>query len=568
MKTLSLAGRSHYGSSGSVDWIRYTPLLLIAIAASALGAALLYLLLTWGLYFIIIVPIIVGLGVAALVNFAVGRGHCRSRFVGALSGLICGVVLYLGYYYVGMVAALGFGGAAQIEFLPDYIYFRLNTDESREAHSPKREDEGHKPRAGRFYLNLFAFGVELLGVLALTTAAGFRRTGRPYCEGCKRWMERELTAFAPDKAPAIIQALRDGAAPALAALCLEAPYPSVPNTALAVEFCPSVKEGGWRSCPVFASLKSITANAQGATFDAFQSAKGNLLVRAVQLNDDEVLALLPRFRMFESTTGKTTAGALQQLRVTPPPPPSQAPAVASITPVEPAFAGRVMTRSTKLKMTAFSALALVLLFGGIGLMAWGGVTAFPDKKDGAGEVSAGRKALGVSLLTAGGVLFVGALGFVLFDVSFLGHRYLKRVFHRELALRPSRLVEPDDPQALFVEVVPKTNWGKLQLDNAADVGLLRVDDGNREVLFEGDRERYRIPAAAIISCDIEFFVEAEGAHGATQLFYVVLRAHHPTAFWEAPIRERGNLGLFKTGRRKKQALALQSAIRRMATPTS
>jgi hypothetical protein len=53
------------------------------------------------------------------------------------------------------------------------------------------------------------------------------------------------------------------------------------------------------------------------------------------------------------------------------------------------------------------------------------------------------------------------------------------------------------------------------------------------------------------------------SHGAMRLFYVVLRAHHPPAFWEAPIRERGNLGLFKAGKRKKKALALQSAIRAM-----
>jgi hypothetical protein len=496
-----------------------------------------------------------------LVNLAVAKGHCRSRFVGVVSGLICGVVLYLGYYYVGMVTAVGFGGAAQIELLPEYIYFRLNTDVSREAHSPRREDERGEPRAGRFYLNLFAFGIEFIGVLALTAASGFRRARKPYCEGCKRWMERELTVFSPDKAPVMMEALKDGSAPALAVLCSETFYPSVPNTTLAVEFCPSVKEGGLRSCPVYASVKSITANPKGATLDAFENTKGNLLARAVQLNDDEVLALLPRFPIFESTTGKTAAAALQQLRVPPPPPPTAPATVAGITPVEAPYAGRVLTRKTKLKMTGFALLALVMLFGGIGLMAWGGTMAFPDKKNGGEEVSGGRKALGIGLLGAGGVLFLGALGFVLFDASFFSNRFLKNLLKRELSLRPSPLVEPDDPEALFVEVVPKTNWGKLQLDNASDVGLLRVDSRNREILFEGDRERYRIPAAALISCNLEFFVEGEGSHGATKLFYVVLRAQHPSAFWEAPIRERGSLGLFKTGKRKKQALALQNAIR-------
>jgi hypothetical protein len=88
-----------------------------------------------------------------------------------------------------------------------------------------------------------------------------------------------------------------------------------------------------------------------------------------------------------------------------------------------------------------------------------------------------------------------------------------------------------------------------------------VDKARREVVFEGDKERWRIPAAAILSCEVEFFVEGRGSHAATKIYYVVLRARHPAQFWEAPIRERTGTGIFRAGRRKKAAERLCESIR-------
>jgi len=95
------------------------------------------------------------------------------------------------------------------------------------------------------------------------------------------------------------------------------------------------------------------------------------------------------------------------------------------------------------------------------------------------------------------------------------------------------------PAALFVQVIPRANWGKLKLDDASDLGFLRVDPQKRELLFEGDNEQYRVPGAAITSCEIEVFVSGQGTHGATTLYRVVLQANHPSGFWEVPIAQRG-----------------------------
>jgi hypothetical protein len=99
----------------------------------------------------------------------------------------------------------------------------------------------------------------------------------------------------------------------------------------------------------------------------------------------------------------------------------------------------------------------------------------------------------------------------------------------------------------------------MMLENASDVGLLLVDKARREVRFEGDRERWRVPANAITACEVEKFVQGEGTHGATKIFYTVLRANRRNGFWEAPIRHRVGTGVF-SGKRKKLATKLATAI--------
>ena len=90
------------------------------------------------------------------------------------------------------------------------------------------------------------------------------------------------------------------------------------------------------------------------------------------------------------------------------------------------------------------------------------------------------------------------------------------------------------------------------------IGLLLVDKARRELLFEGDKERWRVPAASITTCEVEKYVHGQGA-GATRRFYVVLRATRREGFWEVPIRERRGYGLL-SAKRKKLANRLAAAI--------
>ncbi len=71
----------------------------------------------------------------------------------------------------------------------------------------------------------------------------------------------------------------------------------------------------------------------------------------------------------------------------------------------------------------------------------------------------------------------------------------------EFARRQDRLVDPNNPEAILVEIIPRRNWGTVA--QAEDLGFLVVDQPGRQLLFEGDNKRYRIPAQALISCEVE-----------------------------------------------------------------
>ena len=225
------------------------------------------------------------------------------------------------------------------------------------------------------------------------------------------------------------------------------------------------------------------------------------------------------------------------------------------------YAGRILTRKTALIALAFALGAVLALVAAIGLMAWGGTTAFPSVP--AREVAPAVKLFGITLLVLGGALFLGVASFFFINPNYFGNRYVRKLARREFSRRPGCVVDANDPDALFVEIVPKLNWGKLMLETAQDVGFLVLDRGRRQVLFEGDKERCRIPAAAITQCEVEEFVEGKGTAAATRVYYVVLRAAHPTRFWEAPIRQRTGMGKCQSRRRKKAAQQLCGAINEM-----
>jgi hypothetical protein len=111
----------------------------------------------------------------------------------------------------------------------------------------------------------------------------------------------------------------------------------------------------------------------------------------------------------------------------------------------------------------------------------------------------------VMILVLGGIgLFVicSVLSLLLVSVWRLSLRALAR---RQFAARPDRLVNPTDAAAVLVRIVRREKLRRLRwyAQRTADIGYLFADIERRELLFEGDQGRYRIPEEAVISCDNE-----------------------------------------------------------------
>src|SRR5262249_5594854 len=97
-------------------------------------------------------------------------------------------------------------------------------------------------------------------------------------------------------------------------------------------------------------------------------------------------------------------------------------------------------------------------------------------------------------------------------------------------------VDPDDADAFYVGLIPRKNWGKIMAENAEDIGYAKIDPLRRVLLFEGDRQRWTIPAASIEACEMaEFCVGPVGPDDGNVFAVAVLKANVGGRVWEAPL---------------------------------
>jgi hypothetical protein len=535
----SFPGRVFYHSGGGVRFAPFLVWLLLAIVAAVLLALLLLWLFLGGYYYVIIVPMAAALGVGALVRLAVVKGHCRNWLLGGFAGLCAAVVLYFGYFYGGMIYHWGPRAVARLDLLPAYIKARMNTDVIQDQGRPK--ESATRDTGG----NWFFFSLETGLVLLVGAFSGIQRSRRPYCEACGQWMTRHVTSFSPQTSAAVMDALRNGSSQALAALCATPVYSSVPNVTVGIDLCPSLQEGGSRGCPMYVSVKQVTQFQGVAGADPIDQAKGKLLLRTLQATSSEMAALAPRFKLLESLTGRSTAdGPLPATAANL----AQAGPPIEIKAVEPEYAGKVLSRSMVWGGVFLAFIPLLIVLGGAGVMAW--AASILD-----GTISPAEKLMAFGMIGAGIICMVGGAIMGLRNPGYIFNKIVQKRLRRELARRPICMVNPDNPEAFFVEIVPKANWARLMLHEATDVGLLLLDQAKRELLFEGDRERFRIPADALTYCGVEEFVYQQG-HSKIRKYYAVLRIESPTQFWEAPIRLTGGAGL--GGKKRKKEITLMS----------
>jgi hypothetical protein len=160
------------------------------------------------------------------------------------------------------------------------------------------------------------------------------------------------------------------------------------------------------------------------------------------------------------------------------------------------FAGVLLSKGNISLAKALKYLPILSFIGSVGLVGW--IIFGRTNEDATGAKSGLYHLLGV------GVVIMAASYFFMSKSSSLLNRWLLGIARTKIKNRPDRRVDPNDPKARFVAVVPRSSWPEPTFFNAADVGFLIVDHSSNMLLFEGDIERYRIPVQSIAECKQEY----------------------------------------------------------------
>jgi hypothetical protein len=173
-----------------------------------------------------------------------------------------------------------------------------------------------------------------------------------------------------------------------------------------------------------------------------------------------------------------------------------------------------------------------------------------------------------ALLGLGGLgLLFGGIWFTQRFGNFLPAHYLRAVARSVIEMRPEALFDPRDPEAVCVDVIPRAGWGKPRARNDLDMGLLKIDLFARCLLFEGDKERWRIPAASLVSAEVESYRPAghiEGQEGGEVYYVTAIRANVGGQVWENAVSKYHIELQPKTNRlREANAVAIRESIREL-----
>jgi hypothetical protein len=110
----------------------------------------------------------------------------------------------------------------------------------------------------------------------------------------------------------------------------------------------------------------------------------------------------------------------------------------------------------------------------------------------------------------------------------------------QIECRPDALFDPRGDQVVYIDVIPRENWGKVMIKDFRDVGLLKIDEVLRCLCFEGDLERWRIPADSLVSADVASYRaggQPEGQENPEIMYTTIIKARVGEMIWEAAIRK-------------------------------
>ena len=508
------ADRPRYRPSGRVDLDRLPAALALLAATSAAVAAGYCAMIAGGVYFAAISIFFPVAAVAVAPRVAVRRGHCRSPVLAGVFGAVCGLAGYLGYFHLDQCLRWGVPWVA-VERLPGYVAFRMETDDWQVVDRgavlrPKPPAPGVRPvralaKANWRTWNWGGFFFEALALAVVPLVTGVKTAAEPYSERRRRWCSRESLTLAPAAGSALRQALADG------------------TVAAWVEAGPRKVGAHQEHCKV-SVWYTPAADGEEPEVETFLGVGTGPPLR---LAPEEAAALVPLLPAVRDIAGPSLAQLADEAER------SGDPDSARVRPVPPPYAGRAQNPRNRLRGKCLRwGLTLLPLPLVLGALLGGGyflAEVAPRQQVSVEAVAVGMIAVGIACLVFIRWWFRPERQIPVV----LSIRFDHGLIRRAVAERPNPLVAADDSRAVFAEMSPRRLWAQGTAKcGEYNQGLLLVDDGRGALLFEGDYERYWIPAGAVLACDVEAL---SGMAATTASFYaVVLRVRLGGGVWEFP----------------------------------
>jgi hypothetical protein len=471
--------RPVYRRDGRVKWGRLIVASIFSMGISAVMALALSRIFLAGWYVTILVPIAMGFPVAAATYLVIKFSHCRNMMLAILVGLLTGLVYYPGWYHAHLVSLAGQHAALRLDLLPSFIWFRLQNDAAGEV--------GRPLQAPSVITNSVFFGVELFVVLCMSVGAAAYRVTRAYCHHCGEWTRTASHMGPPGSADLVHRLLVEDQLQQLPEIPKVPTQAQDPTSTITVEACRLV--GTNLSCCAFLTLlenpgtRNKTARSIRKVLNQTAITRDELGYLSARILGLVALAppgFIPEEAMAIADEPTGTSDQNRHLK------PFEH--VAHVETASPTDRDSIYSARSATVLAAMSFIPVVSFIAGCGLL-------FLTWKFWPG-------ALSVACLISGlvAVVFGAVVCFV--NVDYFNYRQHFCWVCDLIAARRDAIVRPSDPQAFFVSIMPRQFWTNQVTNFPSDGGFLTIDTSSRELLFEGLKERYRIPGKAILSCEV------------------------------------------------------------------
>jgi hypothetical protein len=466
---------------------------MAASLAAALGLGwLLQFAFMHDFYFVIFSPILAAIALSAAMRPALVWAKCRSGWFAFTLAAVAGTIMYLSYYQFCLAAMLP-GWAWRIDGLPRYIRLRIQTDVTRKA-----GQAGQPPRPSPLF-NTIKFGLDLAIIIGIVGVRSRKRSRYAFCDELDEWMTREQTSLSRGAGFKLRDALDSGR---LAEFVSSRPEGAGPQQSaqLIVEYAGA---GSPLEYPIYASVEDYTG----------ESKIRLPILQQTELEPKEVLDLC----QLVPGLAKVLESHYPEVRSLPPPtqaaqaPNMSAGELAEIFGVPDPFRQRVRGRGYTLAVNLRGLLPLVYLLGGLGIMLGG-----------AKLCQQSLLLPGILAIVVGAASLLWGLYIALFCLSVGENRWIEGRLRRELSQRSDAWVDAADPESIYISIIPREHFSKVKLSMASDLLLLKLDRQKKQLLIEGDCDRYRIPAGSILLCEPQCFFAPIDTRQRIQLWMVRL----------------------------------------------